>query len=72
MGAAIQGGVLRGDVKDILLLDVTPLRSAQYRAVPHITVGVAAPRLTCRRGDVLTAQQRFAAEFEAFTARNSI
>jgi chaperone protein DnaK len=24
-GAAIQGGVLRGDVKDILLLDVTPL-----------------------------------------------
>jgi L1 cell adhesion molecule like protein len=24
MGAAIQGGVLRGDVKDILLLDVTP------------------------------------------------
>ena len=25
MGAAIQGGVLRGDVKDILLLDVTPL-----------------------------------------------
>merc|ERR1712209_391375 len=25
MGAAIQGGVLAGDVKDILLLDVTPL-----------------------------------------------
>lgn len=25
MGAAVQGGVLRGDVKDILLLDVTPL-----------------------------------------------
>ena len=25
MGAAIQGGVLRGDVKDVLLLDVTPL-----------------------------------------------
>jgi molecular chaperone DnaK len=25
MGAAIQGGVLRGDVKDILLLDVSPL-----------------------------------------------
>jgi len=25
MGAAIQGGVLRGDVKDILLIDVTPL-----------------------------------------------
>ncbi len=25
LGAAIQGGVLRGDVKDVLLLDVTPL-----------------------------------------------
>ncbi len=25
IGAAIQGGVLAGDVKDILLLDVTPL-----------------------------------------------
>ena len=25
MGAAIQGGVLKGDVKDVLLLDVTPL-----------------------------------------------
>ena len=25
MGAAIQGGILRGDVKDVVLLDVTPL-----------------------------------------------
>ena len=25
LGAAIQGGVLKGDVKDLLLLDVTPL-----------------------------------------------
>jgi molecular chaperone DnaK len=25
MGAAIQGGVLKGDVKDVLLLDITPL-----------------------------------------------
>ena len=25
MGAAIQGGVLAGDVNDVLLLDVTPL-----------------------------------------------
>lgn len=25
MGAAIQGGILQGDVKDLLLLDVTPL-----------------------------------------------
>jgi molecular chaperone DnaK len=28
IGAAIQGGVLRGDVKDVLLLDVTPLSLA--------------------------------------------
>src|SRR3712207_8984565 len=25
VGAAVQGGVLKGDVKDVLLLDVTPL-----------------------------------------------
>jgi molecular chaperone DnaK len=25
VGAAIQGGVLKGDMKDLLLLDVTPL-----------------------------------------------
>jgi molecular chaperone DnaK len=25
MGAAIQAGVLQGDVKDVVLLDVTPL-----------------------------------------------
>ena len=25
IGAAIQAGVLKGDVKDVLLLDVTPL-----------------------------------------------
>jgi molecular chaperone DnaK len=28
VGAAIQGGVLQGDVKDVLLLDVTPLTLA--------------------------------------------
>jgi molecular chaperone DnaK len=31
IGAAIQGGVLQGDVKDVLLLDVTPLSSASRR-----------------------------------------
>jgi molecular chaperone DnaK len=31
LGAAIQGGVLAGDVKDVLLLDVTPLSSASRR-----------------------------------------
>ena len=30
MGAAIQGGVITGDVKDVVLLDVTPL-STWYR-----------------------------------------
>ncbi|VEB50765.1 DnaK protein [Salmonella enterica subsp. enterica] len=30
IGAAVQGGVLTGDVKDVLLLDVTPLVSG-YR-----------------------------------------
>ncbi len=28
MGAAIQAGVLQGEVKDVLLLDVTPLSLA--------------------------------------------
>ena len=35
MGAAIQGGILAGDVKDVLLLDVTPL-SLQSR--PYMRV----------------------------------
>lgn len=33
MGAAIQAGVLQGDVKDVLLLDVTRCRSASKRWV---------------------------------------
>jgi molecular chaperone DnaK len=28
VGAAVQAGVLKGEVKDVLLLDVTPLSSA--------------------------------------------
>ena len=35
MGAAIQGGVLRGDVKDILLLDVTPLSLVSCTPAPE-------------------------------------
>ena len=31
VGAAIQGGVLKGEVKDVLLLDVTPLAWASRR-----------------------------------------
>ena len=33
MGAAIQAGVLQGDVKDVVLLDVTPLSWASKRWV---------------------------------------
>src|SRR6266403_1745270 len=40
VGAAIQGGVLRGDVKDVLLLDVTPLTLASETAG-----GVATPMI---------------------------
>ena len=40
MGAAIQGGVLRGDVKDILLLDVTPLsRAHRVQTVTRREIG---------------------------------
>jgi molecular chaperone DnaK len=41
VGAAIQGGVLRGDVKDVLLLDVTPLTLAIETAG-----GVATPMIS--------------------------
>jgi molecular chaperone DnaK len=41
IGAAIQGGVLKGDVKDVLLLDVTPLTLAIETAG-----GVATPMIT--------------------------
>jgi molecular chaperone DnaK len=41
IGAAIQGGVLRGDVKDVLLLDVTPLTLAIETAG-----GVATPMIS--------------------------
>jgi len=37
VGAGIQGGVLKGDVKDVLLLDVTPL------SLGIETLGVSSP-----------------------------
>ena len=47
IGAAIQGGVLRGDVKDVLLLDVTPLtlsiETEGSRATPMIERNTAIP-----------------------------
>ena len=46
VGAAIQGGVLGGEVKDLLLLDVTPLTLAIE------TLGGVATRSAADRGDV--------------------
>ncbi len=47
IGAAIQGGVLRGDVKDVLLLDVTPLtlsiETDGSRATPMIERNTTIP-----------------------------
>jgi molecular chaperone DnaK len=47
IGAAIQGGVLRGDVKDVLLLDVTPLtlsiETEGTRATPMIDRNTTIP-----------------------------
>ncbi len=47
IGAAIQGAVLRGDVKDVLLLDVTPLtlaiETAGGRATPMIERNTTIP-----------------------------
>ncbi len=48
IGAAIQGGVLKGDVKDVLLLDVTPLtlaiETAGGIATPMIPRNTTIPR----------------------------
>jgi molecular chaperone DnaK len=50
VGAAIQGGVLRGDVKDVLLLDVTPLtlaiETAGGVATPMIPRNTTIPKRT--------------------------
>jgi molecular chaperone DnaK len=56
IGAAIQGGVLRGDVKDVLLLDVTPLtlsiETEGSRATPMIERNTTIP---AKKSQVSTA-----------------
>jgi molecular chaperone DnaK len=52
IGAAIQGGVLKGDVKDVLLLDVAPLTLAIETAG-----GVATPMIT-RNTTIPTRKQQ--------------
>src|SRR6202040_868402 len=48
IGAAIQGGVLKGEVKDLLLLDVTPL------SLPIETLGGVVPPMIPRNATIPT------------------
>merc|ERR1712093_174057 len=52
MGAAIQAGVLQGDVKDVVLLDVTPL------SLGIETLGGVFTRLICRNTTIPTKKSQ--------------
>ncbi len=55
LGAAIQAGILRGDVKEIVLLDVTPLSlGVETRGGAFVRMIERGATVPCRRGRVFT------------------